>query len=82
MIVCSSDTIKLRDLGPVIKIGNGHQMSDQEKIKPLDVAEREHIIRALKYANWKIHGPNGAAELLGINPNTLRSRIKKLNISK
>jgi transcriptional regulator with GAF, ATPase, and Fis domain len=30
--------------------------------------------------NGKIYGPHGAAELLEINPNTLRSRMKKLNI--
>ena len=28
----------------------------------------------------KIHGPGGAAELLGINPNTLRGRMGKLDI--
>jgi hypothetical protein len=30
--------------------------------------------------NGKIHGPGGAAELLKINPSTLRSKIKKLGI--
>jgi hypothetical protein len=34
----------------------------------------------LRIANGKIHGPGGAAELLGMNPNTLRWRLDKLGI--
>jgi transcriptional regulator with GAF, ATPase, and Fis domain len=45
-------------------------------------AERQHILRTLKEARGKIAGADGAAELLGINPSTLRSRIKKLKIGK
>ena len=39
-----------------------------------------HIERALKLADGKIHGPGGAAELLGVFPTTLRSRMVKLGI--
>lgn len=39
-----------------------------------------YILNVLKAANGKIHGPDGAARLLGINPSTLRSRMKKLGI--
>jgi PAS domain S-box-containing protein len=42
--------------------------------------ERDHILRVLKDTNWRINGEDGAAERLGLNPNTLRSRMKKLNI--
>jgi transcriptional regulator with GAF, ATPase, and Fis domain len=54
----------------------------QQKIVPLEEAERVHILKALKQTNWQIHGNTGAAGLLGINPSTLRSRMKKLNINK
>lgn len=47
----------------------------------LDEAVARHIRRALRTANGKISGPRGAAQLLGINPNTLRSRMNKLGIS-
>jgi len=47
----------------------------------LDEMMSLHIQRALKMTNGRIHGPDGAAELLGINPSTLRSRIKKLGIT-
>jgi transcriptional regulator with GAF, ATPase, and Fis domain len=44
--------------------------------------ERRIIIDALKKTNWKIFGPGGTAELLGINHNTLYSKMKKLGIKK
>jgi PAS domain S-box-containing protein len=41
---------------------------------------RNHILAALEQAGWVIDGPRGAAMLLGLHPNTLRSRMKKLGI--
>lgn len=46
----------------------------------LDEAMRLHISKALKTTKGKINGPGGAAELLGIIPNTLRGRMRKLGI--
>lgn len=46
----------------------------------LDEAMSLHIGKVLKMTKGKIHGPGGAAELLGINPNTLRGRMSKLGI--
>ncbi len=46
----------------------------------LEAVERSHIIRALEQTDWVVHGPRGAARLLGLNPSTLRSRMKKLGI--
>lgn len=48
----------------------------------LDDNERNHIINILNKTKWRIHGDKGAAKILGINPNTLRSRIVKLGIKK
>jgi transcriptional regulator with GAF, ATPase, and Fis domain len=42
--------------------------------------ERNHILQALHKTKWKVHGPGGAAEMLGINPRTLDSRLKKLGV--
>ena len=44
--------------------------------------ERSHILKALEKTNWKINGIDGAAELLKKNPQTLRARLKKLNIKR
>jgi transcriptional regulator with GAF, ATPase, and Fis domain len=40
-----------------------------------------HIRRILKKTAGKVHGPDGAAELLGVNPSTLRHRMRKLGIA-
>ncbi len=42
--------------------------------------DREHILAALRKCNGKISGKNGAAELLGLHPSTLTSKIKRLGI--
>ena len=52
------------------------------KIASMADAERDHILRALEQTNWVIDGPNGAARLLDRHPNTLRYRMKKLNIKR
>ena len=44
--------------------------------------ERENTLEALRQCKWKIYGSGGAAELIGIKPTTLVSRIKKLGIKK
>ena len=46
----------------------------------LDEAMSRHIRQALQISNGKISGAGGAARLLGTNPNTLRSRMRKLGI--
>ncbi len=44
--------------------------------------ERDNILAALRQTNWKIYGPGGAAELLGVKPTTLAYRLKALGIKK
>src|SRR5260221_665101 len=45
-------------------------------------AERRHIEAALAARNWVIEGEKGAARMLDVHPNTLRSRMKRLNIQR
>jgi hydrogenase-4 transcriptional activator len=47
----------------------------------LDDAMTLHIQRALEIVGGRIEGPHGAAKLLGINPHTLRARMRKLGIA-
>ena len=47
----------------------------------LKLQERENIVRALKQVDGKVFGPGGAAEMLGMKPTTLSSRIKALGIA-
>jgi transcriptional regulator with GAF, ATPase, and Fis domain len=50
------------------------------EIPTLDEAMRRHIERALSHCRGRIEGARGAAQLLGINPHTLRARMRKLGI--
>ena len=54
----------------------------EESLKGLEAMAREHILRVLQKTRWKINGDGGAAAILGINPSTLRFRIKKLGIKR
>lgn len=45
-------------------------------------AERQHIVQTLASVNWVIAGKQGAAEKLDLPPSTLRSKMKKLNITR
>ena len=51
-------------------------------IKSLSDVERAHILKTLLQTGWRVEGGNGAAQLLGINPSTLRARMKKLGINR
>ncbi len=44
--------------------------------------ERDNLLVILEKANWRIKGPDGAAELLGVKPTTLLSRIRKWGLKK
>jgi len=46
----------------------------------LDAVIARHIRHVLDMTGGKIHGPRGAGELLGVNPNTLRAKMRKLGI--
>jgi formate hydrogenlyase transcriptional activator len=78
--------------GPIVSLGETLRASSATipvepgadaptPLLPLEESERAHIRRALAATGGRIHGADGAAELLGINPSTLRSRMQKLGIS-
>lgn len=70
--------------GPDLKIelpGINNEKSSSE-IKEMHIVERDHISYILNVTNWRIRGKSGAAELLGLKPTTLESRIKKLGIKR
>jgi len=69
--------------GPTLQIKLGHPTLRPQAATTaatLEEAEREHIVRALERCGWRIRGSNAAAELLGMKPTTLESRIKKLGL--
>ncbi len=52
-----------------------------ENFIKLDRLMSQHITQALHQTNGRVEGKNGAAALLGMNPGTLRKRMKKLDIA-
>ena len=52
----------------------------EQEIKALAELERDHILQVLQKTYWRIDGKSGAAHLLGLNPSTLRARMKKYGI--
>jgi formate hydrogenlyase transcriptional activator len=52
--------------------------------RPITMTELEqsHIIDVLEKTGWKVSGSGGAADILGLKPTTLESRMKKLGISR
>ena len=55
---------------------------EDDRIRTLDGAQRDHILEILELTNWTVRGSGGAAEILGMNPSTLNSRMKKLGIKR
>ena len=48
--------------------------------RTLQEVETEHLLETLEANHWKIEGQHGAAVDLGLNPSTLRNRMRKLGI--
>jgi hydrogenase-4 transcriptional activator len=76
-----SSSSSLRD-SALSSVANGHSHGNgvPEELGPLGAAMVSHIERALQATHGRIEGPFGAAKLLGINPHTLRARMRKLGI--
>jgi transcriptional regulator with GAF, ATPase, and Fis domain len=65
------------------------ELEDQDKLEPeyfteaeIRRLERENILAILSKTGWKIKGIDGAAELLGVKPTTLVSRMEKLGLKR
>ena len=70
----------LKTSGLTARSKNGQKTIANDEIIPLNDMIARHIQNALTKTSGRIEGPKGAAKLLKIHPNTLRSKIKKLNI--
>ena len=67
--------------GPVLRLTDKLQAPNvSNRTMNLVEIEHDHIVQVLEKANWKIEGKNGAASMLGLNPSTLRGRMRKLGI--
>ena len=55
---------------------------ESETLITLEEHERQYILQVLDHTGWKVSGDQGAAQILGLKPTTLESRMKKLGISR
>ncbi len=72
-------TFEHLDILQKTKVSGAGQETGHDQLT-LDEAASAQIRQALQKSKGKISGSKGAAQLLGINPNTLRSRMRKLGI--
>jgi transcriptional regulator with GAF, ATPase, and Fis domain len=76
MIRSSEGTLQLDDMqAPLTRLRSAGNAGDT-----LDAIQRNHIEKVLQECGGRINGANNAAVRLGIHPNTLRFRIKKLGV--
>ncbi len=70
--------------GPTLELDAfiASQQSVPELSDRADAIERAHFLRVLERCGWRITGHGNAAELLGLRPSTLRSRLKKLGVAR
>jgi formate hydrogenlyase transcriptional activator len=76
MIASSGDTLQLDDALSF----SGRGTSRAAPSDNLDAVQRAHIEAILETCGWRINGGGNAAERLGVHPNTLRFRMKKLGV--
>ena len=66
--------------GPVSPAANAG--AARPTLGTLEMVERNHILSVLEQTQWAIEGERGAARILGLNPSTLRGRLRKLGLRK
>jgi len=74
MILADHDVLEI-ELPP--ETGDGVKSSSLAALKE---QERDQILRVLQETGWRVRGPHGAAEILGIKPTTLEARMARFGI--
>jgi len=80
VIISTTNFLDLSDFQPSPSLMHVDEL--KRNIKTLKEVEAEHIVHALRLTNGKVSGENGAAKLLGLNPKTLDSKMRKLGIKR
>lgn len=82
LILSNGNPLSFPDLNPPTGLTSPSATADHDAFPRMDDVVAEHIKWALSKTDGKISGKNGAADLLGMHPNTLRSRMDKLSLVK
>lgn len=91
-VILSQGKVLRLDLAMANILDDGAQERPSDGVKPSESVvmtedrlrdlERTNMLNALRIADWRVSGPNGAAQLLGIKATTLTDRLKKFGISR
>jgi DNA-binding NtrC family response regulator len=82
ILLTTGDTIKQIHLPSLKQVVAANPSIDVSNLKTIDENEREHIFKILNYCSGRISGSIGAAEILGVPPSTLNSKMKRLGIER
>ncbi len=74
MIITTGDTLQV-DVPSIARSGTASRITLKDH-------ERELILEVLEGTRWRLRGPNGAAEILGVKPTTLEARMARLGIKR
>ena len=74
-LITSTSTTFRATLPTVEAAGSAHCQTCEE-------VERDHILHVMEVVDWRVRGEDGAAQILGLKPTTLESRMQKLGISR
>jgi formate hydrogenlyase transcriptional activator len=81
MILSKGSVLHVEEaLGPTTPEREGGER--RRPTESLRDAERAHIVQVLERCRWTIEGRGQAAERLGLNPSTLRNRMRKLGLTR
>jgi formate hydrogenlyase transcriptional activator len=81
LILSKGSTLHVEDLAGGASVAAARAESPFS-LRPLDDVERDHVRGVLERCGWRVNGNGNAAEVLGLHPNTLRFRMKKLGITR
>lgn len=83
VILCRGDQLEVAPAHLANSLaGANNQPAPADDRQSLEAIERSHILAVLARTKWRIEGDEGAAKILDLPPNTLRSRLKKLGIER
>ena len=81
MILSRGSVLRVEEaLGP--RCRSRDEAGGRSAAESLQDVERAHIVQVLDGCGWTIEGRGQAAERLGLNPSTLRNRMRKLGITR
>ena len=77
VILTTGPTLQLRKVLPDLKQAAAGK---ERSFRSFEQVQRDHILEALRRTHWRVSGKMGAARILGLNPKTLASKMRKLGI--